>query len=273
MLAYSAASVASQPLVRKIGSAQVLFYRGISVVVLMAIACIPFYKDLNNLPMALFAFFLGIAGYIPVLAFMHGLRVSKVGVVAPIGATSALFTVVLAFIFLDTPLSAVQWFAIAMVVAANVIISVNPKDIRNSKITQLENGILFALIAAVGWGLFYFILVYPTRSIGPWLSALFVEIGVMTAAGAHLLLTKEKFDFKHTKSWPMVASGFAIAVGTVAYTIGVHSYNVGIVAVLSNSTALSSTLLAAYFFKERLTRFEMIVAAVMILGVILVSIQ
>lgn len=272
MIAYSLANVSSQPLVRKLGSAQVLFYRGLTVSLVLAFACLPHYRDLTSLPQAVFALLLGVAGYIPVLAFMQGLKVSRVGIVAPIGATSALVTVVLAFAFLNTPLSFVQWSAVALVVAANVAISINPKDLRSSNLMQLESGILYALIAAIGWGLFYFVLVYPTRSIGPWMAALFVELGVTIAAGTHIILSKQKISFGDSLAWPMIGSGLCIVIGTVTYTIGVYSYNVGIVAVLSNSTALASTLLAAYFFKEKLTRSEKIIAAIMILGVILVSV-
>lgn len=271
MFAYSLANVSSQPLVRKIGSAQVIFLRGLIICAVLVAACIPSYYRFNNLPQVLFALSLGIAGYMPVLAFMHGLRVSRVGIVAPIGATSALFTVVLAFAVLHTSLHALQWLAIVLVIAANVAISVNPRDLRNSNVMQLESGVLYALIAALGWGLFYFLLVYPTRTIGPWASALLVELGVTIAAGLHLYLSKQKFVYKDALSFTVMGSGISIVAATAAYTIGVYSYNVGIVAALSNSTALVSTLLAAYFFKEKLNLFEKTVAAAMVLGVILVS--
>jgi drug/metabolite transporter (DMT)-like permease len=272
MLTYSLANVASQPLVRKIGSAQVLFLRGLIICAVLIVACVPSYSHITSLRPVLFALGLGMAGYVPVLAFMHGVRVSRVGIVAPISATSALFTVILAFAILDTPLNLVQWLAIALVITANIAISVNPKDLRSSKVLQFTSGIPYALIAAIGWGLFYFLLVYPTREIGPWLAALLVEIGVTIAAGLHIFLSKQQLRPKDGLSAPMLGSGLCIVIGTVTYTLGVYSYNVGVVAVLSNSTALVSTLLAAYFFKERLNRFEKIVAAIMILGVILVSI-
>jgi drug/metabolite transporter (DMT)-like permease len=271
MVTYSLANVYSQPIVRKIGSTQVLFLRGLVITGILAIACIPSYHQLQDPLQALLTLLLGIAGYVPVLAFMHGLRVSRVGIVAPIGATSALVTVVLAAVFLAAPLSWLQWLAIVIVIAANVAISVNPKDIKSSNVMQFASGVPYALIAAVGWGLFYFLLVYPTRDMGPWMSALLVEAGVTVAAGLHLYQSQQTFKLKDIKSPILVGSGVCIVIGTVTYTIGVYSYNVGIVAVLSNSTALVSALLAAWLFKERLNNFEKIVAAVMIAGVILVS--
>lgn len=272
MIAYSSANVTSQPLARRLGSEQLLFVRGIIISIVLAIVCLPLYHHVHSLKDVMLALGLGLVGYIPVLAFMHGLRVSKVGIVAPISATSALLTVVLAFAVLHTAIHALQWGAIALVIAANVAISVNPKDIRSSNVMQLTSGIPYALIAAVGWGLFYFGLVYPTRQLGPWLSALLVETGVTIAAGLHIILTKQKLPVKDDFSWLLFGSALSIVFGTVAYTYGVYHYNVGIVAALSNSTALLSTVLAAYFFKERLTKFERVTACAMIIGVILVSI-
>ena len=272
MAAYSLANVYSQPLVRKLGSPQVLYLRGLVISLALAIVAIPQYHHFHDVSQVLLALALGTAGYIPVLAFMYGLKVSRVGIVAPIAATSALFTVVLAFAILHTSLTAVQWAAIVLVIAANIAISVDLRDVRSSNIMRLESGIFYSLIAALGWGLFYFLLIYPTKSLGPWISAFLVELGVTIAAGLHILVSRQRVRHKNVFSKTMVGSSLGIIIGTVAYTIGVYSYNIGIVAVLSNSTALLSTLLAAYLFKEKLSRFEKMIAAIMIAGVILVSI-
>ncbi|HSX46250.1 MAG TPA: DMT family transporter [Candidatus Saccharimonadia bacterium] len=271
MVAYAAANVWSQPLVRKYGSPQVLFMRGLIISGVLALTCLPLLHRFSDWREVLLALGLGVAGYIPVLAFMQGLKVSRVGIVAPIGATSALITVILAFTILNTPLHAIQWFAIALVIAANVAISVNLRDLRNSNVMQLESGVLFGLIAALGWGGFYFGLIYPTRALGPWVAAFLVELGVTFAAWVHIKASHLSFNSDAFKSFSVIGSGLCIVIGTVAYTLGVFRYNVGIVAVLSNSTALVSTLLAAYFFKEKLSRFEKLVAAAMIIGVVLVS--
>src|SRR6185503_12296975 len=106
------------------------------------------------------------------------------------------------------------------------------------------------------WGLFYFFLVPSTRVLGPWLSALLVEIGVALAAGLHILLTSKKVTVKALLSPSIILNGILTCLGTVAFTVGVKYYNVGIVAALANSTALISTLMGAYLFKEHLRAKE-----------------
>ena len=52
---------------------------------------------------------LGVAGYAPVLAFAHGVRVSRLGVVAPVAGTSPLVSVLLSAVVLGVPIGPVQW--------------------------------------------------------------------------------------------------------------------------------------------------------------------
>jgi len=206
------------------------------------------------------------------LAFTHGIKVSKVGIVSPIAGSSPLVTVILTFFILSTPIKAMQWIAIVLVVLANISVSINIKNLKQSNLVKLASGVPFALIAALGWGLFYYALIYPTRAIGPWMAAFLTELGVTIAAGIHVYMGKQKPHLKQALSRGAIINGLCVVVGTIAFTVGVSRYNVGIVAALSNSVALLSALLAAYFFKERLNRLEIMAAIVMVIGVVLVSI-
>jgi drug/metabolite transporter (DMT)-like permease len=272
MIGYSLANVSSQPLAKKLGTTQILFLRGLTVALVLAIASVPSFHYFHNVHYVIFSLALGLVGYIPLLAFTHGLKVSRVGIVSPIAGSSPLVTVVLAFIIIGTQIRAIQWIAIVLVVLANIGVSVNLKSLRESNIIKLASGVPFALVATIGWGLFYFALIYPTRAIGPWMAAFLTELGVTIAAGLHLLLIKEKPKFIKSLSPGVIGNGLCIVLGTIGFTVGISRYNVGIVASLSNSMALLSALLAVYFFKEKLNRSEMLAALVMVIGVVLISI-
>ncbi len=272
MTGYAFANVFSQPLARKFGIAQTILLRGVTVIVALAIVSIPSFHYLSNVQYVLYALILGIAGYLPLLAFTHGIKISRVGIISPIAGSSPFVTVWLAFLILHTSLSKAQWFAILLIVMANIWASINPKSLKDSNIINLASGIPYALLAAIGWGLFYFAFIYPAHTLGPWLSAFIVELGVIIGAGIHLLVSKEAIRFKHALTPGMVGNGLGIVLGTIAFTVGVTKYNVGIVAALSNSWALLSLLLAAYFFKERLNRSEVVAAVLMVAGVMTVSI-
>ncbi|HUC89952.1 MAG TPA: DMT family transporter [Patescibacteria group bacterium] len=267
MVGYGLANVLSQPLAKKLGTAQSLFLRGFSIIVILGIGVAFMPESLTHYREMLIVFGLGVIGYLPLLAFTHGLKVSRISVVAPIAGTSPLVTVLLSFLVLSTQINLLQWLAIVVVIGANIAMSVDPKNLRNSNVMQLSSGVPFALLAALGWGGFYFLLIYATRWLGPWLAAFLVEAGVTLAAGLHVLFSHQRVSLKDAVSRPIVINGALICLGTVAYTIGVRYFNVGIVASLSNSTAVISALVATYMFHEHMTKKEKLAAAVMVTGI------
>ena len=271
MLAYGLANVFSQPLAQKLGAAQVLFLRGLTIMVVLGAGAALSHPAITHYKDIVLVVLLGIGGYLPVLAFTHGIKVSRISVMAPVAGTSPLVTVLLSFFILHMHIHALQWPAIFVVIGANIAMSVDLKNWRNSNIAQLSSGVPFALIAALGWGCFFFAMVYATRWLGPWLAAFLVEVGVTVAAGLHLLLTSQRVPLRQAVTRPVILNGMLICVGTVVYAIGVRHYNVSIVATLSNSTAIVAALVATYKFHEHLTRAEKIAATVMVAGIIVIS--
>jgi drug/metabolite transporter (DMT)-like permease len=272
MLTYGLSNVFSQPLAKKYGPAEMLFLRGVVIVVILAITAVPSYAYLTHYREVVLTLLLGMAGYLPVLAFMHGIKVSRIGIVAPISGTSPLITVLLSAFILGAVIHPLQWIAVLIVIGANVIMSIDIKNWRNSNVLQLSSGIPFALLATIGWGAFYFFLVYSTNWLGPWMSAFLVEAGVTIAAGIHLVLSSKKIQYREIVSKSIIFNSLLLCFGTVGFTIGVHYFNVGIVASLSNSTAIVSAIGATYFFHEHLTRKEKIAASVMIAGIVVLTV-
>ncbi len=267
MVTYGMALALSKPIAERYGTAQMAFLRGITIVVALTAAALPHITSSLQWHQALLALALGIAGYLPVLAFTHGLRRSPVGIMAPIAGTSSLVTILLAFIFLQVSLQPLQWLAIALVIGANIALSVDVKNWRQSRLLHAASGIPYAALAALGWGLFLFLLVPLSKSLGPWLAALLVELGVTLAAGLHIALRKQSVLFADALRPAVVVNGLLLAAGTVAYTVGVTYFNIPIVAALSNATALVATICGIVLFHEKLHAKERIASVVMIAGI------
>jgi len=271
MVGYGLANTYSLSIAKKVGSARLLFLRGLTTCSVLFLTAIPSLSKARDWRAVLATLLIGIFGYLPVLAFTQGIKVSRVSIVAPISGTSPFITVVLSALFIGTHLHTLQWTGIVLIVAANIAVSLNFKSLRSSNILQSASGIPFALAAALGWGLVFFMLIYPTRSLGPWLSAFMIEVGVMVAAGVHVCLRHEPWMLGEAKKGPMMANALLIVLGTLCYTVGVHSFNIGLVAALSNSTAIVSIGSATIVHREHLTRNEKILATLMGVGVILIS--
>ncbi len=271
MTAYGLANAFSRPLSRELGAPQVLFLRGFTICAIMLILSLPSLHNLSNVAAVTARFVLGLLGYLPLLAFTHGMKTSRLGIVAPIAGTSPFITIILAAVFLGAAISRAQWLAIIVIVAANIAISVNLKNWRESNVLKLSSGIPFAVMASVGWGLFFFFFIYSTNALGPWLGTLLVEAGVTTAAGLHLWLTHQPVNLADARRPSVMANAALICLGTSAFAVGVHSFSVPIVAALSNSTSLVSAVLATLMFHERFTRTEIIAGACMIGGVAVIA--
>src|SRR5579872_2953628 len=139
MLAYSLSNITLKPLAQKLGVAQILFLRGISISLILGLLSIPSYHFLLHGSAVIETLLLGVAGYLPVLAFTKGVKNSPVGIVAPIAGTSPLITVVLSFLFLGVAIRPLQWLAIFLVVVANVVVSIDLKNWRQSKLFQVSS--------------------------------------------------------------------------------------------------------------------------------------
>lgn len=272
MIAYGASNAYSKPLSQRIGASQIIFLRGLIMLVVLGIISIPTYYYLGNWTVVLSAIGLGVVGYLPVLAFTHGIKESPLGIMAPIAGSAPLITVVLSFLFLGLTLHLSQWLAVTLIVAANIAVSVDVRNWRQSNLLKLSSGIPYALIAALGWGLYAFFLIPISQQIDPWLAAFLTEIGVTTAAGLHVKFSAKKIQMNQLFNPKVIVNAVLLCFGIIAFTVGVRYFNVGIVAALSGSTALVSMLIGVRIFREKLKVKDRIAALVMILSVAALSI-
>lgn len=272
MLGFGIANGFLKPLSQKYGGASITFLRGVTVVLVLAVATlIVGFDQVSNWPLAPLAFVLGLAGYLPVLAFIHALKETPLGIVSPIAGTAPLVGVLMSYAFLGVALSHGQWWAILVVIVANVAVTVEPKNWRSSGFFRKSAGIPFAFAAALGWGLFAFCLASIVKSLGPWLSTFLVEVGVTLAAYIHCRLLNQKVDIKEARHPAVIFNGLSLCLGTVALAIGAAKYNVGIVVALSSSTALVTTLVGVVFLRERIHVRDWIAGGAMVAGIAALS--
>lgn len=272
MVSYGLANTLALPLARRLNSARLVLLRGLVVCALLAVISLPTLGHMADWRAALGTLALGVLGYVPLLAFTQGIKISRISIVAPIAGTAPLITVLLSVLVLHSHLHSMQWVGVLLIILANAVVSVNFRSLRDSNILKLASGVPYGLVAALLWGVVFFLIIYPTRSIGPWLSALLMEVGVALAAAVHVWLRREAFMLKETRKPSLIWNAALLAAGSLAYTVGVKYFHVGLVAALSNSTAVVSIIAATRLHHERLTRVEKILTAIMVVGVVLISI-
>jgi uncharacterized membrane protein len=113
MFGYGLGNVYAQPLAKRLGTVRSMFARGIVLCLLIGGTAIPSLLHPLDWSAVLAAFAMGVAGYLPLLAFTHGIKNGRLSVIAPIAGSSPFVTVLLSVLFLGAHLHLVQWWGCA----------------------------------------------------------------------------------------------------------------------------------------------------------------
>lgn len=208
------------------------------------------------------------------ISFMTGLRLGKVSLVSPIAAGYAAVLVVAAVLLLGERLSPLQAFAVALVLAGSLLASIDLPALRRLDRPSLSDpGMPYAFGAMFSWGFGFLALAAAARDTG-WVTT------TLVAAGTEVLLLLAIARAAGRSMGPpvgrrlvglaLLAAGFSW-LANVAYTIGVQDYLAAVVAPVSAAFPVVSLLLARVFLHERLHGWQVAGIALVIVGVVLVS--
>lgn len=272
MAAYGLGDAISKRPARAVGSVRTVFYRNLMVVAMLAVA-VPFSMRGFHLQGAALAFAIGaLAGYVPLASFFTAIERGKVGVIGPVANSSVLFTILLSATFFGESLAMLQSLAVISIIAGIALVSINFSHVRESSLLKLSGGVPFALLTAVLWGLFYFLIKIPTDSIGPVAAALFIELGIMVSALAHLTLSRQSLGMADRRPLrPIFVIAVLGMVGLVSFNAGLVVSQVSIIAALFGAHPLISALYGKVIYKERLRRLQYGALALIVAGIVALS--
>jgi uncharacterized membrane protein len=209
----------------------------------------------------------GLGNVTGLLLVYSGLRIGKVGVVAPISSSEGAVAAVVA-VAAGEHLGA--WTAVALlVVAVGIVLAARPPAEREEAGHDDPRAAWFAIGAALAFGAGLYATgraslelpiswaVLPPRLLGV------VLVTIPLAFAGRLRLTREAVPL-------VIGSGLAEVAGFVAYAIGAR-HGIAIAAVLASQFAALAAVGAAVLFKERLTRSGVAGVVVIAVGVAFVS--
>jgi len=196
-----------------------------------------------------------------------GLRIGKVGVVAPISSSEGAVAALVA-VAAGEHLGA--WTAIALlVIAVGIVLAARPPAEREEAGHDDPRAAVFAFGAALAFGASLYATgraslelpiawaVLPPRLLGV------VLVTIPFAIAGRLRLTREAVPY-------VVVGGVAEVAGFASYAIGAR-HGIAVAAVLASQFAAIAAVGAAVLFKERLTRFGVVGVVVIAVGVAVVS--
>ncbi|MFA6963114.1 MAG: EamA family transporter [Patescibacteria group bacterium] len=254
----------------KIGATKVMIFRGLFNVVILGVILIfnfPSSFSWTDLPVAIL---ISALGYFPLLFFLKALKVGKMGIVSPVSSSYGLITALLAVVFYHEKLNGLQLFGILAVVIGIILVSINFRDFKNSHLFDRQSGIGLALLAALLWGIYFFLIKIPTQHFGTYFTSFLVEAVILISALVSLIFAKE-FDLKlpdrMTASYLFLVS-ITVSVGVLFFYQALNTGSVAIVSAIGSSTPLIVTLYGAIFMKERLKLQQYCGMAIILIGII-----
>jgi drug/metabolite transporter (DMT)-like permease len=191
----------------------------------------------------------GVAGAVGLAALYRGLAVGAMGIVAPISAASPIVPLSVDLAHGITP-SALQCCGIAVILGGIVVLSRAPSATRRA---GLAAGVLLALLAALGFGLFVVGVDAAADASVAWTVAL--ARGASTTLALTAVLAAGAAVVPERRSWPTIAGVGVFDTGANVLVAEATTHgSAGIVAVLGSLYPVMTIALAFAVLGERLDR-------------------
>ena len=273
MLGFGLSNSLSKIPAERIGSRNTIFFRGIFMSMTLLIL-LPFFLSSTTFALRymMIAFAISIIAFIPLLTFIKALGLGKIGVISPIANSSVIFTILFSILLFGETLNSVKLGSIVLIVLGIILVSIDFRDIRNSNLFSLESGIPYAIITCVLWGLLFSLFKIPVLVIGPILTSLIVEIGILLIASSIVLKNRKRINIpnKNTMTYILLFSIFSV-LGSLSFNWGIMVLEVSIVAALAMSNPLVSVLYGRYIYNETISLQQYIAISFILMGIIALS--
>ena len=223
-----------------------------------------------NLPILFTIAILQLTAY---LSFYKGTEKGQVSLVAPLGSSWSLITVLLSVIFLGEILKPSQIFAILLILAGIITVAVNIFGIFKGKSFKFLEGTKEGLLAMLGWGISLYFLILPSKELGWFIPAFGFRLFIVLMLLFYIKYSKLNL-FPKDKKLPLnllIPIGVFDMLAFFAYSLGVSKGFGSIVAPISSAYALVTIFLGIIFLKEKIGLRQIAGILGIISGLILIS--
>jgi len=208
------------------------------------------------------------AGY---LFFMKGFEIGNISIVAAIMNLWAVFTMLIAFVFMGQRLSPMQSMGVLMIVSGATLASLNWHEIKNRSF-QLSAGVKETVFGAFFFGVFWNISEVISEKIGWLLTTLLVKIGIVLFLlllsffiKREIYLTKASAKTKSMLVLMGVLEAGAVAIVNFGLTIG----DAILITPIASALSIVTITMAIIFLKDKVTKLQGLGIITAVSGIIL----
>lgn len=248
-----------------------LFYRGIIICIIFGLVAWRL-TDPSQYDLLFIAFALLLSAFFYfALAYLYkAVAIGKVGLVSPVTTLNVAISLTLTTILLKVPLSLPQILLIIMIIIGILVLSLDFKDFSASNIFDKSSGVPYAMITALLWGVLFFLVQFPIKHLGAYLTTFLLDFGILICAVVkNIFVAKDFRPHSVANSWKHIV-GVAIfsAIGALAMYLGMQVANSAIVIAVSTASPLSAMLYGRIFYKEKLSPLQYGAIIIVILAIV-----
>ncbi len=244
---------------KKIGPFKTFFWSQ-SAGLLFVLLLIPVFTTTLNIPVLTIILFPIAALFYSVgyLFFMKGFEIGNISIVAAIMNLWAVFTMLIAFIFMGQRLSALQSMGVLMIVCGATLASLNWNDIKNRSF-QLSSGVKETVLGAFFFGVFWNISEVISEKVGWLLTTVFVKIEIILFLllisffmKREIYLTKASAKTKLMLVLMGIIEAGAVAIVNFGLTIG----DAILITPIASALSVVTIVMAIVFLKDKVTKLQ-----------------
>ena len=215
---------------------------------------------------------LGVLNTFATLFLYRSFEYGVLSVVSPIASSYPAVTAALAILFLNDRPGLLATLGIVAALGGILLLSRGGVHPANAPPKDARLGLVSALGAFAGYGVFYFALKYVVLDVGPVTVATLVRlVGVavlLVLAGAGVLKVR---GLPRALWSSLAAMGILDSLAFIAFNVGILEGSVAIVGTLSGLFSAVTVVLAAGILRERLTRLQALGVGSIFAGVLLIA--
>lgn len=213
---------------------------------------------------------LGVLGGGVYALYCRLLRTNKVSIIVPITSTWAFISAGLGIFFLHESVSLLKILSMVLVIFGIVALSINWSSARKKILSLFSFETALALLAALGWGLYFFFLSPISKQTGWFLTTLLTRIFVtLTLFLLFLPQLRRKAVFLKKIPWKVLLSAAVLDVfAFTGFNLALSKYEVSFVSVIASASPLITVVLAAVLLKEKTIFIQKVGIALVLIGII-----
>ena len=215
---------------------------------------------------------LSIMGSALLLSFYKALQLGPVAIVSPVVSSNAVVVVILAAVFVGERLSGGQLIGVTATIGGVILASVNLQQARSGR-GVISKGVVIALIATVGVGVWIYSIGVLSRELGWFLPVYVTRLLMLGIYGPTSLVRRE---------WPWQRLTVALSLGVVAIGIletgslfafarGAEVGIISIVAAASTTYPIVPIVGGMLIFRERLAPSQLAGLPIVLAGLVVLG--